>query len=433
MRIELPREAQRFGANLFHGVQKVYELDAGPSGDSLPYEQHFVIRQVPYELLHGIEQQMAIVVPMKSERLRLLEGVLFAIPHPCLVIVVSNSPREPVDRFNMELGAIENFQTFTKKQILVVHQRDPLLGEAFAAGGYPEILDESGLIRHGKAEGMILGTMLARLAGRKYIGFIDADNYIPGAVHEYIREYATGFALSKSDYTMVRTLWHSKPKVVGSSLYFAKYGRSSIVTNEYLNRLISYSSGFETEVIKTGNSGEHAMSLDLAMLLDYAPGYAVETYHFINLLEKFGGIEPSPYPRVMKSGVEVYQIESRNPHLHESKGEKHVQQMIHDSLRVIHQSVVCPERLKREIVHDLVRRKILPKGEAMVPVQTYPSLDRVALAKFAQGMGAHPGSEWICEESLSSQDEGGGPSLATHNREGEVAGPQSRQAGTTPS
>jgi mannosyl-3-phosphoglycerate synthase len=433
LRIELPREAQRFGANLFYGVQKVYELDAGFAEDSLPYEHQFVIRQVTIEALHAIEQQMAIIVPMKSERLRLLEGVLFAIPHPCLVIVVSNSPREPVDRFNMEVSAIENFRTFTKKEILVVHQRDPLLGEAFAAGGYPEILDEAGRIRHGKAEGMILGTMLAHLAGRKYIGFIDADNYIPGAVHEYVREYATGFALSKSDYTMIRTLWHSKPKVVGSDLYFAKYGRSSIVTNEYLNRLISYRSGFETEVIKTGNSGEHAMSLDLALLLDYAPGYAVETYHFINLLEKFGGIKPSPYPKVMKSGVEVYQIESRNPHLHESKGEKHVNQMIRDSLRVIHQSVVCPDRLRREIIHDLVRRKILAKGEALVPVQTYPSLARIASRKFANALSAHSSARWLSEARLASRIERESDPAPVQDPEPEEKRPRRRHAGTTKS
>ncbi len=390
MRIELPREAQRFGANLFYGVQKVYELDAGFTVDSLPYEQHFVIRQVPYEAVHEIEKQMAIVVPMKGERLRLLEGVLFAIPHPCLVIIVSNSPREPVDRHNMELSAIENFRTFTKKEIVVAHQKDPIFAKAFLDAGYPHLLDESGLIRNGKAEGMLLGTMLARLAGKKYLGFVDADNYIPGAVQEYVREYATGFALSKSDYVMIRTLWHSKPKVVDSSLFFAKYGRSSIVTNEYLNRLISYSSGFETEVIKTGNSGEHALTVALAMLLDYAPGYAVETYHFINLLEKFGGIRPSPYPQVMKSGVELYQIESRNPHLHESKGEKHVQEMIRDSLRVIHQSFVCPDGLKKEIVADLTRRKIIKKGETLEPMRTYPSLDRVHLDRFAGAVSNHP-------------------------------------------
>lgn len=403
MRIELPREAQRLGANHFFGVQKVYELDAGMATSSLPYEHEFVIRQIPAERLYEIEQQMAIIVPMKDEKLRLLEGVLFAIPHPCLVMVVSNSAREPVDRFSMEAGIIENFRTFAKKDIILVHQKDPAAAQAFADTGYHQLLDEQGLIRNGKAEGMILATMLARLAGRKYIGFIDADNYFPGAIFEYVREYAAGFAISKTDHAMIRMQWHSKPKVVDSRLFFARYGRSSVVTNDFLNRLISYRSGFETDVIRTGNAGEHAMSMELAMLLDYAPGYAVETNHFISLIEKFGGISPSPYPEVMKRGIEIFQIESRNPHLHESKGEEHVQDMIRDSLRVIYQSPACPETLKKEILHDLRRRRILSRSAMPEPIITYPSLDRIDPDKFAQAIAAQPWAAMLMTEQKSKQ------------------------------
>lgn len=390
MRIELPREAQRFGANQIHGVQKVYELDSGLASDSLPYETQFVIRQVPYEAVHAIEKEMAIVVPMKNELLKLLEGVLFGIPHACLVVVVSNSPREPVDRFSMERNLIDNFRTFTKKNIICVHQKDAAVARAFAAAGYTEILDEQGVVKDGKAEGMIIGTMLASLAGRNYIGFIDADNYFPGAVFEYVREYSTGFALSQSPYSMVRTLWHSKPKVVDSHLYFAKYGRSSVVTNDYLNRLISYRSGFETEVIKTGNAGEHALSMRLALLLDYASGYAVEPYHFIDLFEKFGGITESPYPEVMKKGVDIYQIESRNPHLHASKGDEHVHDMILSSLRAIYHSSVCSETLRREILAEMRRRRLLAKEQEPEPVRRYPALDSANGKTFADVVAGEP-------------------------------------------
>ncbi|HLG15777.1 MAG TPA: mannosyl-3-phosphoglycerate synthase [Blastocatellia bacterium] len=390
MRIELPREAQRFGANLFYGVQKVYELDAGLSTDSLPYESHFVIRQVPYETINGIEKQMAIIVPMKNERLRLLEGILFAIPHPCLTIVVSNSPREPVDRYNMERNAIENFCTFTKKPVVVVHQKDPAIAAAFAATGYSEILDDVGLIKDGKAEGMILGMMLARLAGKKYIGFVDADNYIPGAVFEYVRAYATGFALSQSPYSMVRMLWHSKPKVVEANLYFVKYGRASVITNDYLNRLISYHTGFETEVIKTGNAGEHALTTNLALLLDYASGYAIEPYHFINLIERFGGVEESPHPEVMKQGIDVYQIESRNPHLHASKGESHVQSMISSSLQAIYHSTAASETLKHEILVEMRRRRLIGRHEEPAQISRYRALAGINPDMFAEAIERQP-------------------------------------------
>jgi len=386
MRIELPREAQRFGANLFYGVQKVYELDSGPASDALSNSSDFVIQQISYETLNAIEKQMAIIVPMKNEKLRLLEGILFAIPHSCLTIVVSNSPREPVDRFNMEKNAIENFCRFTKKSIVVVHQKDLSIAAAFAAVGYEGILDDAGSVKDGKAEGMLLGLVLAHLAGKKYIGYVDADNYIPGAVFEYVRAYATGFVLSRSNYAMVRMLWHSKPKVVDSSLFFAKYGRASVITNDFLNRLISYHTGFETEVIKTGNAGEHALTTSLALLLDYAPGYAIEPYHYVNLLEKFGGVAVSPHPEVMRQGVDVYQIESRNPHLHASKGERHVQSMIYSSLQAIYHSTAVSETLKHEIRVEMRRRRLIGKDEEPAPLIRYPALGNIDFNKFAQAI-----------------------------------------------
>jgi len=91
-----------------------------------------------------VQREMAIVVPVKSERLKFIEGVLVGIPNPCLVIVVSNSPREPIDRFFLEQESIANFCRFTRKQVLIVHQRDPVIGAAFTAAGYPELLDDTG-------------------------------------------------------------------------------------------------------------------------------------------------------------------------------------------------------------------------------------------------------------------------------------------------
>ena len=50
----------------------------------------------------------------------------------------------------------------------MVHQKDPGLAKAFADAGYSEILDETGIVRSGKAEGMIVGTLLAKWMGKKY-------------------------------------------------------------------------------------------------------------------------------------------------------------------------------------------------------------------------------------------------------------------------
>jgi len=361
MKIEIPREIERFGAIRFHGLQKVFELDSGLKADS-PKNQIGTVKQIPYEDYYEIQKKMAIVVPIRSERLRLLEGVLCGIPHKCLIIMVSNSPRTPIDRFKMEEEALNNFCTFVNKKAIIAHQKDPYLVKAFEKTKYANILNKSGEIRDGKAEGMIIGTILAWLAGKKYIGFVDADNYFPGAIEEYVREYAAGFYLSTSPYSMVRIAWQSKPKIVEEKLFFHKWGRASKNTNWLLNQMLSHYYGFESELIKTGNAGEHAMTIDLAMLLDYSSGYSVEPYHFINLVEKFGGIKESPFPKVMKPGIEVFQIESRNPHLHEVGETEHIDDMSFVAMQVIYHSPICPDKLKKEIYNTMVKRKLLSKN-----------------------------------------------------------------------
>lgn len=384
MRIEIPREFERLGAVRIYGLQKVYELDAGPGGAE-PSNESDVVQSLASDAIYEVQRQMAIVVPVKGERLKLIEGVLVGIPNPCLVIVVSNSPREPIDRYFLEQESIANFCRFTRKQVLIVHQRDPIVGAAFAAAGYSDLLDETGCVRKGKAEGMMIGTVIARMMGRRYVGFVDSDNYFPGAVNEYVREYAAGFLMHGSDHTVVRISWHSKPKIVEDALYFAKWGRSSRHCNRGLNRLLSHHTGFETEIVKTGNAGEHAMSLDLAMSIRYAAGYAVEPYHYIDLLEQYGGVFPTEHGD-MRHRVRICQIESRNPHLHENKGADHVSDMIVGSLATIYHSRLCPPALQREIDAELRHGGYLKEGESIQPVRTYPSMERLDLNKFSAGM-----------------------------------------------
>jgi len=387
MRIESPREFERLGAVRIYGLQKVYELDAGPGTRESQIDDN-VMRVVPTDALHEIENQMAIVVPVRNERLKLIEGVLVGIPHPCLVIVVSNSQREPIDKFYVEKEAITNFCRFTQKQVVVVHQKDPHIAAAFAEAGYTDILGPDDLVRNGKAEGMIMGSLLAKMMGGKYVGFVDSDNYFPGAVNEYVKEYAAGFHINDSDFSMVRISWHSKPKVVENSLYFAKWGRSSRQTNQILNRLVGHHTGFETEIVKTGNAGEHALTVDLAMSIDYATGYAVETFHYVHLLEKYGGIlEQGDQTDDMHRLVKISQIESRNPHLHEVKGDEHVDDMIAASLSTIYHSRLCPESLREEIEAELARRNYLKEGETLAPMRIYKSLERMDFDLFADTAG----------------------------------------------
>jgi mannosyl-3-phosphoglycerate synthase len=378
MRIELPTETERLGAVLIHGLQKVFELGSSLKTDTERGGNSLMIQRMPYEAEYEIEKMMAIVVPMRNERIRLVQGVLSGIPNQCLTIIVSNSSRSPVDRFAIESDAFERFARFTQKHILLVHQKDPGLAEACRAAGYTAILDEKdGLIKSGKAEGMILATLLVSLSGCRYIGFIDADNYFPGSVMEYVQEYAAGFFIGKSDYTMVRISWHSKPKIIDDRLFFAKWGRTSRQTNHFLNRFITAYTGFETDIIKTGNAGEHALTMDLAMTLDYSSGYSIEPYHFINILERFGGLGSNSLSKeIIEKHVEVLQIESLNPHLHNfGKGEGHVQEMTSGAFQVISQSSICPEDIRKKLQEEIAAMH--QEFPNLKPVIYYPSLSTV--------------------------------------------------------
>ena len=382
MRIERPRECERLGAVQIYGLQKVYELDGGVESDRTAWEGNSPIQCIPSEALYERQRQMAIVVPVRNERLKLIEGVLVGIPSPCQIIVVSNSARGPVDRFQLEKEAISNFARFTNKKVLVVHQKDAGIAKAIELAGYADLLGEDGLVRSGKAEGMIMGTLLARWLDKRYIGFVDSDNYFPGAVHEYIQEYAAGFEMFDTNHTFVRISWHSKPKVMENSLFFAKWGRSSVQSNRALNMLLTHYSGYETEIVKTGNAGEHALTLDLALNIEYAAGYGVETHHFINILETHSGILQDEQAEAVRNRVTICQIESRNPHLHESKGDDHIEDMIDTSLSVVYHSKLCPELLRREMLEERAIRLKSEAASEFEKVKIYPNLRNLNLQTF---------------------------------------------------
>lgn len=392
MRIGIPQESERFGAVLIHGVQHVWELDASLKQKKAANPDSDIIQRISYEELHDIEQEMVVVVPMRNERIKLVEGVLTGIPNGCLIIIASNSSRYPVDRFALEREAFARFSRFTGKQILVVHQGDPAIAEAFRRSGYETILDPAtGLVRSGKAEGMVLATMLARLAGRRYIGFVDADNYFPGAVLEYVREYAAGFVMSKSQYAMVRIAWHSKPKIVEDALFFAKWGRTSRNTNRLLNSLMAEYTGFETEIIRTGNAGEHALTMDLAMQLRYSSGYSVEPYHYINLFEQFGGVQGVLSEKLIQDHVEIFQIASRNPHMHDTdKGDRHIDDMTYAAMQVIYHSPICPQKLRSELLQKMKTLKLLAENSMPDDVIYYPPLWQIDLTLFHEPLANEP-------------------------------------------
>ncbi len=394
MKLDVPRFTERFGTISMHGVQRVYELDSGYKTGKSKSE---AIRTVDNEVISEIEGKMAIVIPIKGERLKLLEGVLSGIPHDCLTIIVSNSPRQPIDRYKLEREAIEQFNRFAGKNSIIVHQRDPGVSEALREVGYADLLSNDGTVRNGKAEGMIIGMLLSKMSGKDYVGFIDADNYVPGAVNEYVKIFASGIAMSTTPYTMVRVSWIYKPKVSDNGVYFSKWGRVSEITNQYLNSVISYYTGFETEVMRTGNSGEHCLSMKLAESLTYSSGFSVEPYEIINLLEEFGGIIPTEHQDAMDKGIEVMQIETRNPHFHEEKGDAHVRQMFLEALGCIFHSKICHPELREKIKSELQTRGLLEAEKEPPQLQRIRPFKDIDVALFSKILQEKSTSYLYCE------------------------------------
>jgi len=385
MRIERQRYTERFGSIKINDVQKVLELDSGRRADE-PLVEAIAVDKIEEEAVKGIEEKMAIVIPVKNEKLKLFEGVISGVPHECLIIVVSNSDQEPVDRFGMERDTLEQYCHFTQRPALVIHQKDPALAQALAQAKYTDLLDEDGkAVRNGKSEGMVVGLLISMLAEKEYVGFIDADNYFAGSVWEYSKCYAAGFSIAQSPYAMVRILWRYKPKVSGE-IYFRKWGRVSETTNKCMNSLISANTGFETDIIKTGNAGEHAMSIELAKIIPFASGYAVEPQELVSLCEDYGGVLPTADKKIAKDGVDIFQIESRNPHFHEERGTAHLKDMLLQGLSTIYHSPLCEQETKRLVLKELSAQRALRRGEEPPKPRITPPPQRADIKSFINFM-----------------------------------------------
>ena len=379
MRLEHTHLTERFGAVRIHELQRVIELDSGGSGEHHPTGHGRTSEIVPADAIRAIERELVVVIPCKNETRRVIEGVLSGIPHDCLIVLVSNSARTPVDRYEIEAQTVAEYCRLAERPALTIHQRDPGLAAALKVAGVPDVIDEDGLVRNGKGEGMLVGIALAALTKRRYVGFVDADNYVPGSVNEYCKAFAAGLHLADSPYAMVRISWHSKPKLQEGRLFFSRRGRASQVTNHFLNQLIAEYSGFGTEVIATGNAGEHAMTIDLARRMRIAGGFAVEPHQYVDLFEQFGGVMDSNHPDVMAGSVGVRQIETRNPHFHDDKGENHVNDMRLQALNVLYHSSVCLPPVRAAIREFLTEQGALAPGAEPPRERVYPPVGALAL------------------------------------------------------
>jgi mannosyl-3-phosphoglycerate synthase len=107
MRLERPHRTERFGAVRIHELQRIIELDSGDGTESVRQNQTSL--RVPPAAVRAVERDMVVVVPCMNETRRVIEGVIAGVPHDCLLMVVSNSARRPVDRYEIELQTVEQY------------------------------------------------------------------------------------------------------------------------------------------------------------------------------------------------------------------------------------------------------------------------------------------------------------------------------------
>ncbi|KAK4463884.1 mannosyl-3-phosphoglycerate synthase [Cladorrhinum samala] len=375
----------------------------------------------PNHVLEAVFEKMVIIVPCKDEPVKTIQNVLRGIPPDCAVILVSNCS----GGYRAKASMLEGACRYGREAVLV-HQKYRGAAAAFDAVGVPELLDRAAPGRHetkirdGKGEGMYLGIAMARtfFPDREYVGFVDADNQVPGSVNEYCRVYAAGFTLSKqycgesgdsgdddSEHVMVRISWPSKPKVRDGEISFDEpEGRSSRVVNSFLNRLFAEPFGDASKFITTGNAGEHAMTMDMALSSRWANGYAIETYQFMDPFLRAGSslretrAEGSLHALPNSSSpVRILQIGTVNPHFHRQGNDVHILRMWAAGLGAIWHSLggfpgstgVIPG-VGKDTIADLksaMKAYALENGgigteEDLPQPRVYPAMDRLDFDEF---------------------------------------------------
>lgn len=430
MRLTRPTRGRRFGMLHIAEEARVLELDAHVQGgrdgkgsgcmaeadgsDTVCYSM---------DTLNTVLAEMVIVVPCKDEDLSVIRGVISAIPAPCLVILVSNCKRGDDDQYIQQVAMAKGFGGYGR-QILAIHQKDLMASAAFRAAGMSELADPvQGTIRNGKGEGMLLGIALASAfcPERRFIGFVDADNFHAGSVNEYCKAFAAGFAMSPSpelEDTMVRLRWSCKPKMRNGRLDLVTEGRCSKIVNSWLNKLFTPCSNqrngghkgpantdANSPFVTTGNAGEHAMTMNLALKLRMAAGYAIEPFHFIDLLErghlkhpgeKQQAVAPNGTLSPLDKPVRVLQVRTLSPHFHRASGDEHIRRMWATGLGSVYHGLApyrsmpgsndgSISKLREEVHSFAVERGGIDgaKGELPQP-NIYPALENIHMARFRE-------------------------------------------------
>ena len=83
--------------------------------------------------------------------------------------------------------------------------------------------------------------------------------------------------------------------------------------------------------------------------------------------------------RPVASAVPVLQVETRNPHFHDNKGEDHVQGMRMQALNVLYHSPVALPAVRGAILDFMVEQGALAPGEEPPRERIYPPVGSLAM------------------------------------------------------
>jgi mannosyl-3-phosphoglycerate synthase len=119
----------------------------------------------------------------------------------------------------------------------------------------------------------------------------------------------------------------------------------------------------------------------------------------MSIFEGFGGVLSMAHPTAAKHGIEIFQTETRNPHLHEEKGGQHLTvEMLLPGLGTIYHSPLCEEETKQVVINDLMQHNAIePEGEPPVPRFIVP-LKNIDVKKLTEAMAEHMESYSALEE-----------------------------------
>jgi len=103
------------------------------------------------------------------------------------------------------------------------------------------------------------------------------------------------------------------------------------------------------------------------------------------IFEEFGGfIKEIANREIASKGVEIFQIEPRNPHIHEERGTEHINEMLLKSLSTIYHSKLCDKELRKQILNELRIRGILKENEEPPKVRSIRPFKNVNAKKILE-------------------------------------------------